>query len=114
MPTENNPTSCQWSSISVSKCTDVSPSVEGLVETAWVRLKVADACLLSRGLEGRNRNLKHTEQSPLYKTTQEKNPVTSFENIVINCDGCQIYGLLCLSTAMKALHKQTEGTAAER
>lgn len=29
----NNPTSCQWSSISVLKCTDVSPSVKGLAES---------------------------------------------------------------------------------
>lgn len=54
----NNPSSCQWSSISMSMRTDVSPSVEGLVEsrTAWVRLKVADTFLLPQGLEGRKRN----------------------------------------------------------
>lgn len=45
----NNPTSSQWSSISMR--TDVPPSVVALVKfrTALVRLKVCDSCVCLRG-----------------------------------------------------------------
>ena len=110
----NSPTSCQWSSVSMLRFPDVSPSVEGLVEsrTAWVRLKVSGTCR-----EERKRNSTKKKKN-LHRTRRLRIPVTSFMwAIIITCHGYSMeiwenrnklrLTVKCIDRcAMKALHRQ--------